>query len=55
MTKEVTQIQSAISVVKKEAATLDCVYEASSYGYYNFCSGQLKGTLLLKPLELTPW
>ena len=34
MTKEVTQIQSAISVVKKEAATLDCVYEASSYGYY---------------------
>ena len=22
---------------------------------FNFCSGQLKGTFLLKPLELTPW
>ena len=34
MTQKVTQVQSAISVVEKEAATLDCVYEASSYGYY---------------------
>ena len=34
MTQKVTQVQSAISVVEKETATLDCVYEASSYGYY---------------------
>ena len=34
MTQKVAQVQSAISVVEKEAETLDCVYEASSYGYY---------------------
>ena len=34
MTQKVTQVQSAISVVEKEAATLDCVYETSGYGYY---------------------
>ena len=34
MTQKVTQTQSAISVVEKEATTLDCVYEAGSYGYY---------------------
>ena len=34
MTQKVTQTQSAIFVVEEEAATLDCVYEASGYGYY---------------------
>ena len=34
MTQKVTQTQSAIFVVEEEAATLDCVYEAGSYGYY---------------------
>ena len=31
MTQKVTQVQSAISGVEKEAATLDCAYEANSY------------------------
>ena len=34
MTQKVTQTQSAIFMVEEEAATLDCVYEAGSYGYY---------------------
>ena len=34
MTQKVTQTQSAIFMVEEEAATLDCVYEDSSYGYY---------------------
>ena len=33
MTQNVTQDQSSISVMEKEAASLDYVYEASSYGY----------------------
>ena len=33
MTQDVTQDQPSISVMEKEAASLDYVYEASSYGY----------------------
>lgn len=36
MTQKVIQAQSAISVVEKEAVTLNCVYEVSSYNYYLF-------------------
>ena len=34
MTQDVTQDQPSISVMEKEAASLDYVYEASGYGYY---------------------
>ncbi|KAK2492198.1 hypothetical protein MC885_020707 [Smutsia gigantea] len=36
MAQKVTQALPAISVVQKEAVTLDCAYEASSYTYYLF-------------------
>lgn len=36
MTQKVIQAQSAISVVEKEAVTLNCAYEVSSYNYYLF-------------------
>ena len=34
MTQKVTQTQYTLFVVENEAATLDCVYESGSYGYY---------------------
>lgn len=41
MTQKITQAQSAIAVMEKETATLDCVYETSSYNYYLFWYKQL--------------
>jgi hypothetical protein len=36
MTQNVTQAQTAISVVEKDNVTLDCVYEISNPSYYLF-------------------
>lgn len=36
MTQKVIQAQSAMSVVEKEAVTLNCTYEVNSYSYYLF-------------------
>uniref|UniRef100_A0A8C9PYP8 Ig-like domain-containing protein n=1 Tax=Spermophilus dauricus TaxID=99837 RepID=A0A8C9PYP8_SPEDA len=51
MAQKVIQAQTGISVVEKEAVTLDCVYETSDSSYYLFWYKQLpsgKLTLLIR-------